>query len=252
MHNATGDNMTNAGPPPTGGDWGSQNPGVQPPQNPFGQPAYGQPAPGQPAYGQPAPGQPAPGQPTYGQPAPGQPAPGQPAYGQPAYGQPAYGQPAYGQPGYPPPAPPAKSKTPMIIIAAVVAAVVVVGIILAVTLGGGSGSKGDFSVNGAKSVAERYFKDIKDQDPDHAKTLLCNAQKAGFQKNLDSPTSDFDFTFTDVSFKNGTKNGSSITVVYDVQGYLTSDDTSTVDVELTFTLIDENGPKLCGEDATSN
>lgn len=211
--------MTNAGPPPTGGDWGAQNPGGQSPQNPFGAPAG-------PAYGQ-------------------------PASGQPAYGQPAYGQPAYGQPGYPPPTP-AKSKTPMIIIGAVIAAVLVVGVILAVTLSGGGGDKNDFTVNGAKSVAERYFKDIKDQDPDHAKTLLCTAQKASFEDNLDSPTSDFDFTFTDVTFKKSSTKGSTITVVYDVQGYLTEDDSSTVDVELTFTMIDENGPKLCGEDATSN
>ncbi|MCW2603510.1 MAG: hypothetical protein JWN61_1645 [Pseudonocardiales bacterium] len=239
--------MTNAGPPPTGGDWGSQNPGGQNPggqnpgpPNPFGTPA--QPAPG--AYPPPAP--------TYGQPAPGQPAYGHPAPGQPAYGQPAYGQPAYGQPGYPPPAQPSKSKTPMIIIAAVIAAVVVIGIILAVTLTGGGDKKDEFTVAGAKNVAQQYFGDIADQDPAHAKTLLCNAQKSAFEDTLDGPNSDFDFTFTDVNFKDGSKDGSKITVVYDLVGYLTDDKATTVDVELTFELIDENGPKLCGEKGSAN
>ena len=140
----------------------------------------------------------------------------------------------------------------MIIIGANVAAVAALGIILAITLTGGSSKDGEFTVDGSKKVAEQYFQDIADQDPDHAKTLLCTAQKSAFEKTLDSPNSDFDFTFTEITFKEGSKDGARIKVVYDLVGYLTEDSSTEVDVELTFTLIDENGPKLCGESGAPN
>jgi hypothetical protein len=137
--------MTN---PPQGGNQPGQygQPGQQP-----GQPSYGQPAPGgygnQPSYGQPQYGQPhqpqygqpgQQGQPQYGQPGYGQPGQqyGQPAYGQPGYGQPGqqYGQPQYGQPGYgqqygqqPPKK---KSRTGLIVGLAVLALVIVAAAII--------------------------------------------------------------------------------------------------------------------------
>lgn len=78
-----------APPPPQGGPYGNQGPGM-PPQGGYGYPG---PPGGQPPYGQP----PYQGQP-YGQ----QPPYGQPPYGAPQGGQPPYqGQP-YGQPGMPP------------------------------------------------------------------------------------------------------------------------------------------------------
>lgn len=265
--------MTNAG-PPTGGPWG-QDPSGQNSQGQPGQPPYGQQPPVQPGYGQ----QP----PTYGQP---------PQYGQqpPTYGQPApYGQPAqYGQPG--PPAygqqPPKKSNSTAIILAAVAVVVVVVGVVLAITLtggdgndnpqGGGSGgtsqsadpdptgatttpprtrtnAPNDVSVADARDLADQYFKDIADQDPAHAKTLLCESAAKKFDQTLAEPQSDFDFTFTDVKYVTGTTTGDEARVSYDVKGFLTGDRTTTVDVTLSFSVISEDGePKLCGEQGVAN
>ena len=94
----TGEGELPPPPPPPPGGWGQPGPaptgqpqpaqpqpGVAPPQSPYGQPAAGY---GQPGYGQP--------QSPYGQPGYGQP---QSPYGQPGYGQPGYGQPGYAYPG---------------------------------------------------------------------------------------------------------------------------------------------------------
>lgn len=272
--------MTNAG-PPTGGQWG-QDPSGQSPQNPQ-QPQYGQQPQGQPQYGQQPPYGQQPQQPSYGQ---------QPQYGQQQpYGQqPAYGQPV--QPGYGQ-QPPKKSNSTAIIVAAVAVVVVVIGVVLAVVLTGGgddnpqgsggtsqsadpdptddptdrttpprtrtttssgtSSSSGKVSVEQARDLADQYFDDIADQDPAHAKTLLCKSAAAQFDKTLAEPQSDFDFTFTNVDYIKGSTTGSTATVSYDVQGYLTTDRTSTVDVTLEFSVIYEDGkPRLCGERGTPN
>jgi hypothetical protein len=212
--------MTNAGPPP-GGTWGQ-------PHDPSGAGQQGQ-QPGQPSYGQP-----------YGQPGEA----GQPSYGQP--GQPAYGQAPYGQPQ-----PPKNSKTTGIIIAAIAVAVVVVGVILAVVLTRGD-DEGDFNEAGAKKVTDQYFQAIEDQDPDAATDLLCEAQKESFQEQLESPTSDFAFTFTDIEHLSTGKEGSYYVVSYDAQGYLTEDESTTVDVNIEFQVVDQDGPKICGERGTAN
>jgi hypothetical protein len=114
--------------------------------------------------------------------------------------------------------------------------------------GGTSGSTTAFNVAGAKKVAQQYFDDIASGDSDSAADLLCKSARSSFSDNLDGPNSDFDYTFTDVTFVSSDDSASdTIKVVYDVSGYLTSDKSTTADVELTFEVVDENGPKLCGE-----
>lgn len=206
--------MTNAGPPP-GAGWGADPSGQQQPhgQQPYGQQPYGQ----------------------------------QP-YGDQPYGQQPYGQQPGQQPG--------KKRSPAaIIIAAVAVAVVVVGVILAIVVVGGDDSDGGggVSVDAARDLADQYFDDIAAQDPEHAKTLLCEKAADQFEDTLDKPQSDFDFTFTNVEYIDGSKRGDGAVVSYDVRGHLTDDPSTTVDVTLEFTAVSEDGePKLCGEKGTAN
>ncbi|MCW2603511.1 MAG: hypothetical protein JWN61_1646, partial [Pseudonocardiales bacterium] len=106
---------------------------------------------------------------------------------------------------------------------------------------------GSVSIQDARKIADQYFDDITSGDSDHATTLLCKAQVAPFKENLAGPRNDFDFTFTNVDYLDGEVTARGTTAQYDVQGFLTADPKVTVDVTLTFTVIKESGPKLCGE-----
>lgn len=262
--------MTNAGPPP-GGSWG------QDPQGQSGQSGQsGQP--GQP-YGQ-QPSQPYGQQPAYGQ------QPGQPYGQQPAYGQQPYGQPGYGQPQ---PPKKSNSTAIILAAVAVVVVVIGIVLAITLTggddddnpQGGGGGTSqtsdpdptdddttqprtttrttsssprtssgsGSVTVADARKLADKYFKAIADGDPDSVFAYLCDAQQGPFEDNLDSPTSDFEFTFTKVEYVSGAVTSRGATARYDIEGYLTKDKATTVDVTLEFTVINEDGPKLCGERA---
>jgi len=193
-------------------------------------------------------------------PAPGQPPAfgGQqpPAFGgqqPPAFGgqqPPAFGQPAFGQP----PVPPKKSSNGAII--AIVAAVVVA----ALAVGGfflfrGSDDKDKaqpFTADGATKVSQRYIDDIKSGDKKDARTLLCVAAIPGFDRNVESDSSDFLVTIDSSKHVKTTKDGDSYSVQIDATGHERADKTNTFDVRFTFEIVNENGPKICDETVDSN
>lgn len=282
--------MTNSGPPP-GGSWGQDPTGQNPQGQPgYGQaPQYGQPPP---AYGNPPqsppPGYGPPAAPVYGQaPQYGQPVP--PVYGQ----TPQYGQPAPAGYGPPPPKKSNSAALILAAVAVVVIVVgVVLAITLtrdsgsdnpqgggtsqsadpvtpsptkptnrttpprtstSTTTSNTTGAAGTVSVADARKVADQYFQDIAAQNPAHAKTLLCKSAAAQFDDTLAQPQSDFDFTFTKVTYVSGTAASDETRVNYDVKGFLTKDPSTTVDVNLEFSVILEGGKaKLCGEQGTAN
>lgn len=242
--------MTQAGPPGGNQPWDPQQQGGGTP--PGQQPAPGQPPAGgqQPPYGQP----PAAGQP----PAFGQPGGQQQPYGQqPAAGQqPPYGQqpPPYGQPGFGQQPPAKKSNTGLIITIAavvVVAALAIGGFFLFRSSDDNDGGQA-FTSDNATKVAQQYINDIKSGDKDNARTLLCQQALAGFDRNVESSSSDFLVTIDSSKHVSTTKDGDDYTVKIDATGHERADSSNTFDVEFTFQIIDENGPKICDEDVTNN
>jgi hypothetical protein len=249
--------------------------GQQPPV--YGQPGYGQPGYGQPGYEQPG----------YGQPGYGQPGYGQPGYGQPGYGQPPVppGPPGYGSPYGPrPPGSGRNNKLPLII--GIVAAVLVLGGVgtfffvsghkskheaksspspsvsapstqsfpssspvpsdTSEASTGSSGSGGDIVESEARLVVEQYLDDINAQNRSDAQTLICSPLVTTWKKKIDEPNGDFTVTITDKVFEDSTPDTDSLDLKYSLSvKSIKSGETGTSDV--TFTVVREDGLKLCGE-----
>jgi hypothetical protein len=252
-------------------------PAYQPPPSYAQPPVYGPPAyEAPPAYGQPAYGEPVYGQPPYGQPAYG-------GYGPPPV-VPQYGT-QYGTQYGPPPG--GSGKRTALIIAAVVVVLALVGAGTAYaltrsshktsagpTLPHSASSSSDFgggaplatdtnpaptgsssSAPGAapdgpsevqaRQVAEQYMADVNSQNKADALTLICDAAKSSYQQELTKPDNDFAFTWKAIQYVDVTNSDDqTTTVAYHVT---LTQGTDSQSATVTFDVIDEGGPKLCGE-----
>jgi hypothetical protein len=244
----------------------------QPPAPGYGQPGYGQPVqPGQPGYGQPV-------QPGYGQPGYGQPG-GYPPAGQ--YGvAPAYGPtpPSGGRSK----TPLIISIVAVLLIGGVLAVYLATknskttttaihttlptGLPTALptalpsdttsfsassfptavptsvpTSTGASITEGE-----AKVVVAQYIADINSQDESSAATLICSAALSKWRTAIHASGGDFTVKVTGSTFKGSSPSGQGLDVKYALAvKSLSSSASGTSNV--TFTIVDEGGPRICGE-----
>lgn len=108
-------------------------------------------------------------------------------------------------------------------------------------------STADVSESEGRDVVEQYLADINKQDEDHAATLICADQVANWRKSIRGKGGDFTVKVTDFTFKDSSASsdgGLDLDYSLDVAD-LSSDRTGTTDI--TFTVIDESGAKICGE-----
>jgi hypothetical protein len=108
-------------------------------------------------------------------------------------------------------------------------------------------SVGGLSESSAQAVVERYIRDINAQDEDDATTLICSAALENWKKAIHEKGGDFTVTVTDSSYEGSSpnsKDGLDLRYNLSVQDRTTSKSGST---PVTFTVIDEGGPKICGE-----
>jgi hypothetical protein len=262
-------------PPPQQPGYGQQQPGYGQPQQPQ-QPPYGQ----QPGYGQPGYGQ---QQPAYGQPQ----QPQQPQYGQQPWGGGPGGPGGPYAPATPPNKTSRNLIIAIVAILVLAGGGVgiyfatksdnnkksagpgtsVSASSSAPSSGASSGapSSADFpsmgmssvsvpsaggtvSESDARTIVERYFSDINAQDTSDATTLICQAQLPTWESHVNDPDGDFAFHIdSGTNFTSSSADPSGgLDVVYAVAATKRSSGEA-VHANLKFLVIDENGPKICGE-----
>jgi hypothetical protein len=96
----------------------------------------------------------------------------------------------------------------------------------------------------AAAVIERYFADINRRDVVDAQKLICTEQVSGFRQKITATGGDFTLKISKFVFVRATPGSSSgsLNVVYDVT--VQGSDTAN---RVTFSMIEQNGPKICGE-----
>jgi hypothetical protein len=109
--------------------------------------------------------------------------------------------------------------------------------------GGGSGAP---SNSDSEAVVQRYISDINKQNKDDAETLICSQFRQEWKDSLNTAGNDFEFKITDatVSGVTGGDLPNSTKVTYDLKVVYRG---SNKDATVPFTIIDENGAKICGE-----
>jgi hypothetical protein len=115
--------------------------------------------------------------------------------------------------------------------------------------GGTSGAEGGApppSESQARAVAECYLADINKKDTGHAETLVCSGAKAAWKKTVNEPNGDFTVHVDKAEFSKSAagsdRHSTEVTYKLDLSKGGKHQSTS-----LTFTVIDENGPKICDE-----
>jgi hypothetical protein len=96
----------------------------------------------------------------------------------------------------------------------------------------------------AATVIERYFADINRRDVADAQKLICTEQVNGFKQKITAAGGDFTLKISKFVY-GGQQAGpsvGSINVVYTVT--VQGNDTPN---RVTFSMINQNGPKICGE-----
>ncbi len=98
-----------------------------------------------------------------------------------------------------------------------------------------------------RDVVEQYITDINKQDENHAATLICADQVSNWRQSIHGKNGDFTVKVTDYTFvKSQPSSGGGLDLRYTLDvADLKSDRTGTS--EITFTVVDENGAKICGE-----
>jgi hypothetical protein len=111
---------------------------------------------------------------------------------------------------------------------------------------------GTVSESDGRAVVERYFNDINAQDTADATTLICQAQLSSWEAHVNDPDGDFSFQIDDTtSFESSAPDSSGgLDVTYSVDATKRSTGEK-VHASLEFLVIDESGPKICGESAAS-
>jgi hypothetical protein len=98
----------------------------------------------------------------------------------------------------------------------------------------------------AKGVVAQYVVAINQQDETTAATLICSEALTKWRTAIHASGGDFTVKVTGATYKGSAPATGGLDVMYalDVQD-LSSSQTGTSNV--TFTIVDENGPKICGE-----
>jgi hypothetical protein len=101
------------------------------------------------------------------------------------------------------------------------------------------------SVPSAQVLATRYFADLNAKNQSDARTLVCNAAKAGFDDTVSDPDNDFTFVWSDISYTSAGAVGNDVTeLTYQVT--LTKD-SRMQGISLLLYFVNEGGVKICGE-----
>jgi hypothetical protein len=95
-------------------------------------------------------------------------------------------------------------------------------------------------------VAERYLADINKSDKADARTLVCGAAKSSWETSVSGPGGDFTVKVDNIKFTKSEAGSepNSIDVTYTLGVTSGSQHRAS---ELTFTVIDEGGAKICDE-----
>jgi hypothetical protein len=94
----------------------------------------------------------------------------------------------------------------------------------------------------ARTTVVAYIDDVNEQDRVSAGKLICTELYDAWLQNIDASNSDFNFVITNARFTGSDPIANGGRVAHYV---LTFNDNSTNAVN--FTLVDEGGPKICGE-----
>jgi hypothetical protein len=113
--------------------------------------------------------------------------------------------------------------------------------------GAPSTSGGTISEDEAKATVEKYFQDINAQNESDAATLICAEVVDSWRSAIHGNGGDFTVTVTNFSFVSSTAasfGGLDVKYQLDLKSNASS---QTGQTPITFTIIDQNGPKICGE-----
>jgi hypothetical protein len=109
-----------------------------------------------------------------------------------------------------------------------------------------STSTSTVSESDARTVIVRYLNDVNAQDRADAQTIVCAPLVTTWKSSIDKPGGDFTVSIAKATFEGSTPQSAGLDLAYslDVKD-ITSGTTATSKV--TFTVVDDNGLKLCGE-----
>jgi hypothetical protein len=98
----------------------------------------------------------------------------------------------------------------------------------------------------ARAVAECYFADINKRDQKHAETLICSQARDQWKRTVDGTGGDFTVTVDSFTFSKSAAGSqpNSTDVTYQIHVSKGGQHRSS---DLTFTVINESGPKICDE-----
>ncbi len=101
----------------------------------------------------------------------------------------------------------------------------------------------------SKAVALRYIADVNSQNKADALTLICDEAKSSYQQSLQDADNDFTYKWANAQYVGvSNEDDETTTVTFDVSvTKLTGGSAHSVTVA--FGVIDEDGAKLCSEDA---
>ena len=110
------------------------------------------------------------------------------------------------------------------------------------TSGSAAASGAPVSQEQARSTVVSYVDDVNQKDRVSAGKLICAELYDRWLQNIDAANSDFNYVITNARFigSDAIANGGRV-----AHYALTFNDNSTSNVD--FTLVDESGPKICGE-----
>ena len=101
----------------------------------------------------------------------------------------------------------------------------------------------------SKTVALRYIADVNSQNKADALTLICDEAKSSYQKSLQDSDNDFTYKWANAQYVGVSNNDDeTTTVTFKVSVSKLSGGTARP-VTVAFGVVDEDGAKLCSEDA---
>jgi len=108
--------------------------------------------------------------------------------------------------------------------------------------GSGSSSAATLTIDSARQAVVAYIDAVNARNRIQAAALICQSLQPAWLQNVDSSNSDFNFTITSARFvASSPLGGGSLFLRYTLE--FNDNTTNAVD----FTVIEESGPKICGE-----
>jgi hypothetical protein len=108
--------------------------------------------------------------------------------------------------------------------------------------GSGSSSATPLTIDSARQAVVAYIDAVNARNRIQAAALICQSLQPAWLQNVDSSNSDFNFTITSARFvASSPLGGGSLFLRYTLE--FNDNTTNAVD----FTVIEESGPKICGE-----